>query len=67
MNLACTGSDPASPKFLIFYSLWICGINFDVLGIPLKYLLFWDFPGRPVIKSLCFHCSGHEFDLSSRS
>ena len=37
MNLACTGSDPGSPKFLMFCSLWICGINFDGLGITLKY------------------------------
>ena len=67
MNLACTGSKPGSPKFLMFYSLWICGINFDVLGITLKYPLFWDYHGHPVVKSLCFHCRGHKFDPSSSS
>ena len=22
-------------------------------------ILSWDFPGGPVVKTLCFHCSGH--------
>ena len=22
----------------------------------------WDFPGDPVVKNLCFHCSGHRFN-----
>ena len=23
---------------------------------------YWDFPGDPVVKTLCFHCRGHGFD-----
>ena len=27
-----------------------------------KYEELWDFPGSPVIKTLCFHFRGHRFD-----
>ena len=26
-----------------------------------------DFPGGPVVKTLCFHCRGHKFDPWSRN
>ena len=27
-----------------------------------KNLKFWDFPGGPVVKTLCFQCRGHRFN-----
>ena len=26
-----------------------------------KILLTWVFPGDPVVRTLCFHCTGHRF------
>ena len=25
-------------------------------------MIYWDFPGGPVVKTLCFQCRGHGFD-----
>ena len=34
-----------------------------LIGCTLKY--FGDFPDGPVVKTLCFHCREHRFDLWS--
>ena len=34
--------------------------RFMVVLMRLKNIR-WDFPGGPVVKTLCFHCKGHRF------
>ena len=29
--------------------------------------MYWDFPGGPVVKTLCSQCRGHRFDLQSKN
>ena len=33
-----------------------------LLLFPLVEMESWDFPGTPVVKTLCFSCKGHRFD-----
>lgn len=41
--------------------LWVLAVGLSWL-FPLKYTTL-DFPGCPVVKILCFHCTGYEFDF----
>ena len=39
----------------------LCLLRKGALYINLR-IIYWDFPGSPVVKTLCFPCSGHGFD-----
>ena len=48
---------------VIFFSVLFSFIHLlRIFGIPPKQFCFWNFPGGPVVKTLHFDCSGHEFD-----
>ena len=39
--------------------LWVRKMICWIVFLNSKY---WEFPGRPVVMTLCFHCQKHEFD-----
>ena len=43
--------------------IWLQVSKSDSAGLHKeKYWPLWDFPGGPVVKTLCFQCRGHGFD-----
>ena len=63
LNLSSSIYWPSGSRYLILCSIYIFSLNYELIMMVMVLMIriIPDFPGGPVVKTLCFHCKGHGF------